>query len=75
MFLVYSPDYHFVTLGDHLFPMLKYEAVYRALRARGGFEFLEPEPATWADLALGHTADFMRKIHTHTLTAIAAHTR
>ena len=66
MFLVYSPDYHFVTLGDHVFPMLKYEAVYRELRARGGFEFLEPEPATWADL---HTADFLRKIRTNTLTA------
>jgi len=70
MFLVYSPDYHFVTLGDHVFPMLKYEAVYRELRARGGFEFLEPEPATWADLALVHTAEFLRKIRTNTLTAM-----
>jgi hypothetical protein len=26
MFVVYSPDYHFVTLGDHVFPMLKYDA-------------------------------------------------
>ena len=43
MFLVYSPDYHFVSLGDHVFPMLKYEAVYRELRARGGFEFLVPD--------------------------------
>ena len=68
MFLVYSPDYHFVTLGDHVFPMLKYEAVYRELRARGGFEFLEPEPASWADLALVHTAEFVRKIRTNTLT-------
>src|SRR6185503_12242484 len=68
MFLVYSPDYHFVTLGDHVFPMLKYEAVYRELRARGGFEFLEPEPASWADLALVHTAEFLRKIRTNTLT-------
>jgi acetoin utilization deacetylase AcuC-like enzyme len=68
MFLVYSPDYHFVTLGDHVFPMLKYEAVYRELRARRGFEFLEPEPASWADLALVHTAEFLRKIRTNTLT-------
>jgi acetoin utilization deacetylase AcuC-like enzyme len=68
MFLVYSPDYHFVTLGDHVFPMLKYEAVYRELRARGGFEFLEPEPASWTDLALVHTAEFLRKIRTNTLT-------
>jgi len=70
MFLVYSPDYHFVTLGDHVFPMLKYEAVYRELRARGGFEFLEPEPASWSDLALVHTAEFLRKIHSNTLTAM-----
>jgi acetoin utilization deacetylase AcuC-like enzyme len=70
MFLVYSPDYHFVTLGDHVFPMLKYEAVYRELRARGGFEFLEPEPASWTDLALVHTSEFLRKVRTNTLTAM-----
>lgn len=70
MFLVYSADYHFVTLGDHVFPMLKYEAVYRELRARGGFEFLEPEPMSWADLALVHTAEYLRKIRTNTLTSM-----
>jgi acetoin utilization deacetylase AcuC-like enzyme len=70
MFLVYSPDYHFVTLGDHVFPMLKYEAVYRELRTRGGFEFLTPEPASWTDLALVHTAEFLRKVRTNTLTAM-----
>jgi acetoin utilization deacetylase AcuC-like enzyme len=70
MFLLYSPDYHFVTLGNHVFPMLKYEAVYRELRARGGFEFLVPEPASWNDLALVHTAEFLRKIRTNTLTAM-----
>ena len=70
MFLVYSPDYHFVTLGDHVFPMLKYEAVYRELRARGGFEFLEPEPASWTDLALVHTGEFLRKVRSNTLTAM-----
>jgi acetoin utilization deacetylase AcuC-like enzyme len=70
VFLVYSPDYHFVTLGDHVFPMPKYEAIYRELRARGGFDFLEPEPASWADLELVHTAEFLRKIRTNTLTDI-----
>jgi acetoin utilization deacetylase AcuC-like enzyme len=70
VFLVYSPDYHFVTLGDHVFPMLKYEAVYRELRSRGGFEFLAPEPASWADLALVHTPGFLRKVRTNTLTAM-----
>jgi acetoin utilization deacetylase AcuC-like enzyme len=70
MFLVYSPDYHFVTLGDHVFPMLKYEAVYRELRSRDGFEFLEPEAASWTDLALVHTAEFLRKVRTNALTAM-----
>jgi acetoin utilization deacetylase AcuC-like enzyme len=70
MFLVYSSDYHFVTLGDHVFPMLKYEAVYRELRVRNGFEFLQPEPASWSDLALVHTAEFLRKVQTNTLTAM-----
>jgi acetoin utilization deacetylase AcuC-like enzyme len=70
MFLVYSPDYHFVTLGDHVFPMLKYEAVYRELRARGGYQFLDPEPASWTDLALVHTADFLRKVRSNMLTAM-----
>jgi acetoin utilization deacetylase AcuC-like enzyme len=70
LFLVYSPDYHFVTLGDHVFPMLKYEAVYRELRARGGFEFLTPEPVSWTDLALVHTAEFLRKVRTNALTAM-----
>ena len=70
MFLVYSPVYHLVTLGDHVFPMHKYEAVYRELRAGGGFEFLEPEPASWTDLALVHTSEFLRKVRTNTLTAM-----
>jgi acetoin utilization deacetylase AcuC-like enzyme len=70
MFVVYSPDYHFVTLGDHVFPMLKYEAVYRELRARRGFQFLTPEPASWTDLALVHTAEFLRKVRTNALTAM-----
>jgi acetoin utilization deacetylase AcuC-like enzyme len=50
--------------------MLKYEAVYRELRSRGGFEFLEPEPASWTDLALVHTGEFLRKVRTNTLTAM-----
>src|SRR4029078_4791987 len=70
LMLVSPPDYPVVSLGDHVFPMLKYEAVYRELRARGGFEFLEPEPASWADLALVDTAEFLRKIRTNTLTAM-----
>src|SRR5688572_19135188 len=68
MLVVYSPTYHFPSLGDHVFPMLKYEALYRALVERGGFAFVEPEPAAWYDLALAHTADFLRKARTSTFS-------
>ena len=68
MLVVYSPTYHFPSLGDHVFPMLKYEALYRALVERGGFAFVEPEPAAWDDLALAHTADFLRKARTSTFS-------
>jgi acetoin utilization deacetylase AcuC-like enzyme len=68
MLVVYSPTYHFPSLGDHVFPMLKYEALYRALVERGGFSFVEPEPAAWDDLALAHTADFLRKARTSTFS-------
>ncbi len=64
MLVTYSPTYHYPSLGDHVFPMLKYEAVYRALVAIGGFEFVEPPPASWDDLALVHTPDFLRKART-----------
>jgi acetoin utilization deacetylase AcuC-like enzyme len=66
--VVYSSTYHFPSLGDHVFPMLKYEAVHRALVERGGFEFVEPEAATWDDLALVHTPDFLRKARTSTFS-------
>jgi acetoin utilization deacetylase AcuC-like enzyme len=48
--------------------MLKYEAVYRELKAHGGFEFVEPEAASWTDLALVHTADFLHTVRTNSLS-------
>lgn len=64
MFVFYSRGYHFAALGAHIFPLLKYEAIHRVLAARGGFQFLEPQPASWDDLALVHTPDFIRKAQT-----------
>jgi acetoin utilization deacetylase AcuC-like enzyme len=49
--------------------MRKYDAVYHELAERGGFEFVEPAPASWDDLALVHTPDFIRKARTSTLSA------
>lgn len=68
MLVTYSPSYHFPALGDHVFPMRKYDAVYRALAARGGFEFVEPAAAFWDDLALVHTPDFLHKARTSTFS-------
>lgn len=48
--------------------MRKYDAVYHALVARGGFEFVEPPPASWDDLGLVHTPDFLRKARTSTFS-------
>jgi len=64
VFVIYSPTYHFPSLGDHVFPMRKYDAVYRALVEKGGFEFVDPPPATWDELALVHDADFLHKART-----------
>ncbi len=44
--------------------MLKYRAVHRALVERSGFEFVDPPPATWDELALVHTPDYLRKART-----------
>jgi acetoin utilization deacetylase AcuC-like enzyme len=63
MRVVYSPRYH-IDIGTHVFPTIKYQLVHRALADRGGFEFVEPEPASWDDLALVHTAAYLEKIQT-----------
>ena len=68
MLVTYSPTSHYPALGDHVFPMMKYEALYRALVASGGFEFVEPAPASWDDLALVHAPDFLRKARTSTFS-------
>jgi acetoin utilization deacetylase AcuC-like enzyme len=61
--VVYSRRYH-IDIGTHVFPTIKYQLVHRALSERGGFEFVEPEPASWDDLALVHTAEYLEKIQT-----------
>jgi acetoin utilization deacetylase AcuC-like enzyme len=59
--VVYSPRYH-IDIGTHVFPTVKYELLYRELNARGGVEFVEPEPAAWEDLRLVHTDEYLRKV-------------
>lgn len=61
MRLVYSPRYH-IDIGAHVFPTIKYQLLYQALGGHEGFAFVEPEPVAWEQLALVHTADYLRKV-------------
>lgn len=63
MRVVYSPRYH-IDIGAHVFPTIKYQHVHRTLAGRSGFEFVEPDPASWDDLALVHTAEYLHKART-----------
>jgi acetoin utilization deacetylase AcuC-like enzyme len=62
--IVYS-DRYAVDLGAHVFPTAKYAGVRTALVATGladSAEFEAPLPATWEELALVHTPDYLDKI-------------
>jgi acetoin utilization deacetylase AcuC-like enzyme len=67
--VVYSPRYR-VDIGLHVFPTEKYPLVNaRALEARivTPADVLEPEPASWDDLALVHTPDYLAGLRDGTL--------
>jgi len=66
--IVYSPRYR-IDIGPHVYPTAKYEALHRELSAAGGWSWVEPEPASWEDLALVHTDDYLRKARTGAFTA------
>ncbi|MFN2433190.1 MAG: histone deacetylase, partial [Gemmatimonadota bacterium] len=57
---VYSPAY-FADFGPHVFPVEKYQLVQRALAEAGAppDSFLEPEPASRAELELVHTPAYL----------------
>jgi acetoin utilization deacetylase AcuC-like enzyme len=61
--IVYSDRYQ-VDIGAHVFQMAKYGAVRDALVSRGLVDasaLVEPDAASWEDLALVHTAEFLDK--------------
>ena len=69
--LVYSDGY-FLPLGAHVFPAEKYRLIHQRLLATGlalPEDFLEPQPASDDDIRLAHTADYVRKLRTGTLSA------
>ncbi len=58
-------------IGPHVFPTRKYSLIQAALIERGLFppaDFIEPEPATWDELALVHTREYLAKMRDGTLS-------
>ena len=69
--IVYSARYH-IDIGPHVFPTQKYRLVYARLLELGLVQsagLVEPEPATWDELALVHTADYLARMRDGAMTA------
>lgn len=83
MRVFYSPRYE-VSLPGHIWPTAKYRLIAERLRAHAlqehgehrpgdrpglsGPVLLEPTGASWADLALVHTGEYLEKLRTNALT-------
>ena len=66
MKVFFSPRYE-VTLPGHVWPTSKYRLVAERLRdAR--YEFVEATEASWGDLALVHTGEYLEKLRSGTLS-------
>src|SRR5437660_4623926 len=71
--IVHSARYH-IDIGLHVFPTKKYELVGARTRVSSAaravpFTFIEPRPATWDELALVHTPEYLDKLRNGTMTA------
>jgi acetoin utilization deacetylase AcuC-like enzyme len=76
--VVYSPRYE-VSLPGHVWPTSKYRLIADRLRQGFGVQerlgssaaiaFVEPVPASWDELALVHTAEYLGKLRHDTLTS------
>jgi acetoin utilization deacetylase AcuC-like enzyme len=69
--LVYAARYH-IDIGPHVFPTQKYHLVHDRLLAAGivqSSEIVEAAPANWDELALVHSAEYLEKMRTGTLSA------
>ncbi len=68
--LIYS-DAYYLPIGEHVFPAEKYRRIRERLLACGvadANDFLEPQPATDADILLVHTPEYVDKLETGTLS-------
>ncbi len=70
MVVVYSARYR-IDIGPHVFPTQKYSLVVERLLANGVIapsDIVEPQPASWEDLALVHTHDYLTKMREGRMT-------
>ena len=69
MRVVYSPRYA-VDIGLHVFPTRKYQMVHAAVTAAGlpSTAIVEPTAATWDELALVHTGEYLAKMREGTMS-------
>jgi len=66
----YSARYH-VDIGLHVFPTTKYRLVHARLLEMGviqSSDVIEPTPASWPELGLVHTADYLAKMRNGTMS-------
>src|SRR2546423_10767457 len=69
--VVHSARYA-IDIGPHVFPTRKYELVRRRLIDEGiirAEEIIEPKPASWDDLRLVHTPEYLHGLRDGTLSA------
>ena len=69
MNVVYSPRYQ-IDIGTHVFPTRKYQLVRDRLLDTGMISpsaLVEPQPASWEDLALVHTGEYLDNLRNGTL--------
>jgi acetoin utilization deacetylase AcuC-like enzyme len=69
--VIYSSRYQ-VDIGPHVFPTAKYQRVHARLLETGvvhAGDIVEPQPASWDELALVHTSDYLTKMREGTLSS------
>jgi acetoin utilization deacetylase AcuC-like enzyme len=69
--IVYSARYH-IDIGLHVFPTSKYRLVLARLLESGlagPSDLVEPKPATWEELALVHTSEYLARMREGSVTA------
>jgi len=71
LIVVYSPRYH-IDIGLHVFPTDKYRRVRDRIVETGvvqASDIVEPRLASWDELALVHTTEYLEKLRTGAMTA------